>query len=205
MSNSFCIHWPTSSKVRSSNNNEDNWIEEFWERVLQNEGISFSGLNPKWLDRPAMMKIPVTSPAVLGRLKKFVKPYDFVLAPIVNDVDLDEQTEKPILVTRFTKKSEEWLNATYYNVRTGKTCRVTLPFPPSHIPHTRPRSILHSAPHSAHAPTPARPAPGLPHASSPARLPLTAHARASPGPKPAAGAGGGVAEFFPKCITPAPV
>ena len=40
-------------------------------------------------------------------------PYDFVLAPIINNVDLDEQTEKPILVTQFTKKSEEWLNATY--------------------------------------------------------------------------------------------
>lgn len=73
-----------------------------------------------------MMKIPVSSPAVLGRLKNFVKPYDFVLAPIVNDIDLDEQAEKPILITRFTKKSEEWLDATYYNVRTGKTCHVTL-------------------------------------------------------------------------------
>jgi len=73
-----------------------------------------------------MMKIPVTSPAVLGRLKNFVKPYDFVLAPIINDVDLDEQTEKPILVTRFTRKSDEWLNATYYNARTGKTCRIIL-------------------------------------------------------------------------------
>jgi hypothetical protein len=72
------------------------------------------------------MKIPVSSPAVLGRLKNFVKPYDFVLAPIVNDVDLDEQAEKPILITRLTKKSEEWLRAKYYNVRTGKTCRITL-------------------------------------------------------------------------------
>jgi hypothetical protein len=52
-------------------------------------------------------------------------PYDFVLAPIINDVDLDEQTENPIPVTRFTKKSEEWLNATYYNVRTGKIPRVS--------------------------------------------------------------------------------
>lgn len=58
-------------------------------------------------------------------MRNFVKPYDFVLAPIINDVDLDEQTEKPILVTRFTKKSEEWLNTTYYNVRTGKIPRVS--------------------------------------------------------------------------------
>src|SRR5581483_891275 len=50
-----------------------------------------------------MMQIPVTSPAVLGRLKHFAKPYDFVLAPIVNDgcFKLEEQIEKPILITRF--------------------------------------------------------------------------------------------------------
>jgi hypothetical protein len=113
-------------KMRNSKNDEDDWIDEFWEGVLQNEGISFSGLSPQWLDCPAMMKIPVSSPAVLGRLKNFVKPYDFVLAPIINDTDMDEQAEKPILITRFTKKSEEWLGATYYNVRTGKPCRITL-------------------------------------------------------------------------------
>lgn len=114
-------------KIRDRKNDEDHdWIEEFWESVLQNEGISFSGCSPEWLDRPAMMKIPVSSPAVLGRLKNFVKPYDFVLAPIISDTELDEQAEKPILVTRFTKKSEEWLNATYYNVRTGKPCSITV-------------------------------------------------------------------------------
>jgi hypothetical protein len=71
--------------------------------------------------RSPKVRLAITS----SRLKNFVKPYDFVLAPIINDVDLDEQTEKPIPVTRFTKKSEEWLNATYYNVRTGKIPRVS--------------------------------------------------------------------------------
>jgi hypothetical protein len=36
-----------------------------------------------------------------------------------------KKTEKPILVTRFTKHSEEWGTATYYNVRTGEPCRIT--------------------------------------------------------------------------------
>lgn len=60
-----------------------------------------------------MMKIPVSSPAVLGRLKRFVKPYDFVLSPILQAEKLDpeERAEKPILITRFTKHSEEWLGA----------------------------------------------------------------------------------------------
>src|SRR5262249_124278 len=52
---------------------------------------------------------------------------DFVLAPVIRDGDLDsdQQADKPILITRFTKNSEEWENATYYNVRTGETCSIT--------------------------------------------------------------------------------
>jgi len=75
-----------------------------------------------------MMQIPISSPAVLGRLKNFAKPFDFVHAPIVSKsrLGLEKQAEKPILVTRYTKNSAEWLNATYYNVRTGKPCRITL-------------------------------------------------------------------------------
>jgi hypothetical protein len=79
-------------KIRRTNN-DDYWIDEFRESILQNEGISFSGFSPEWLDRPAMMKIPVSSPAVLGRLKNFVKPTIFAVVPIINDIDLDEQAE----------------------------------------------------------------------------------------------------------------
>jgi hypothetical protein len=73
------------------------------------------------------MKIPVSSPAVLGRLKGFCKPYDFVLAPILrNDkLDLEHRAEKPILITQFNKHSDEWVHAIYYNVRTSTKCRIT--------------------------------------------------------------------------------
>jgi hypothetical protein len=57
--------------------------------VLRLDGIRCKGSDPSWLDRPAMMKIPVSSPAVLGRLKGFCKPYDFVLAPILRNDKLD--------------------------------------------------------------------------------------------------------------------
>ena len=73
------------------------------------------------------MRIPVSSPAVLGRLKAFCKPYDFVLAPVIREGDLQmgEEVEKPILVTQFSKNSEEWSTATYHNVRTGETNSIT--------------------------------------------------------------------------------
>ncbi len=88
---------------------EDQFAVEFWQKVLQNEGVSFKNSDPEWLDYPAMMKVPVSSPAVLGRLKEFCKPYDFVLAPVIRDgaLDLDEQADKPILITRFTKDPAE--------------------------------------------------------------------------------------------------
>ena len=107
---------------------DDDWIKEAWGYVLQLAGIKSCGAPPEWLNRPAMMRIPVSSPAVLGRLKHFVKPFDFVLAPIVNDglLDLDENSERPTLVTRFTKNSYDWMSAEYFNVRNGEKCRITL-------------------------------------------------------------------------------
>ena len=112
---------------RQRDKDEEQFVDAFWQCVLQNEGISHKREEPKWLELPAMMKIPVSSPAVLGRLKDFCKPYDFVLAPVVRDGDLnlDAKADKPILVTRFTKASEEWPTATYFNVRTGKPSRIT--------------------------------------------------------------------------------
>jgi len=61
----------------------DEFAAAFWRKVLQNEGIALKTDEPHWLNRPAMMRIPVSSPAVLGRLKAFCKPYDFVLAPVI--------------------------------------------------------------------------------------------------------------------------
>ena len=56
------------------NKDEDQSVVAFWQSVLQNEGISLKRDEPDWLDRPAVMRIPVSSPAVLGRLKEFCKP-----------------------------------------------------------------------------------------------------------------------------------
>ena len=83
---------------------------------------------------------------MLGRLKGFCKPYDFVLAPILRSDKLkpEERAEKPILITRFNKHSDEWLDATYYDVRTGKKCRITVgDREKGRIPVKTYREILH--------------------------------------------------------------
>ena len=112
---------------RTGDDHGDEFAVAFWRKVLQNEGIALTTDEPDWLDRPAMMRIPVSSPAVVGRLKEFCKPYDFVLAPVIRegDLQLPEEAEKPILVTRFNKNSDEWSGATYYNVRSGEPCSIT--------------------------------------------------------------------------------
>ena len=107
---------------------EPDWMKTAWQYVLRLDHVLPDGPEPPWLDRPAMMKIPVSSPAVLGRLKGFCKPFHFVLAPILRSEKLDpeKRAEKPILITRFNKHSDEWLDATYYNVRTGEECGITV-------------------------------------------------------------------------------
>src|SRR5205807_281331 len=49
-----------SPKIRKTD--EDDWIKEAWGYVLQLEGIKCCGSKPDWLNRPAMMRIPVSSP-----------------------------------------------------------------------------------------------------------------------------------------------
>jgi len=120
-------------------------METAWRYVLLIDDVLRDGTEAAWLDYPAMMKIPVSSPAVLGRLKGFVKPYDFVLAPILltDKLEPEERAEKPILITRFTKHSEEWLGAVYYNVRNGKECRITISDRKGRIRVKTYRQILH--------------------------------------------------------------
>jgi hypothetical protein len=129
-----------------ASSDEPDWMESAWRYILRLDHILWDGEDPAWLDRPAMMKIPVSSPAVLGRLKGFCKPFDFVLAPILrgDKLEPEERADKPILITRFNKHSDEWLDATYYNVRTGKKSRITVgDRKKGRIPVKTYREILH--------------------------------------------------------------
>ena len=100
--------------MSSASSGEPDWMKTAWQYVLRLDHVLPDGPEPPWLDRPAMMKIPVSSPAVLGRLKGFCKRFHFVLAPILRSEKLDpeERAEKPILTTRFNKRSDDWLDLT---------------------------------------------------------------------------------------------
>jgi hypothetical protein len=99
--------------------NED-WMVDAWKYVLQVDGDSFISSEPDWLDYPAMMKIPVSSPAVLGRLKGFCKPYDFVRAPIIPTV-----TRTVIWPCRVKPKNPFSSHDSQSILRNGSTIRIT--------------------------------------------------------------------------------
>lgn len=78
---------------------EPDWMQTAWRYILRLDGVPCGGSDPAWLDYPAMMKIPVSSPAVLGRLKGFCKPFDFVLTPILRRDKLDPEDYKAKVYT----------------------------------------------------------------------------------------------------------
>lgn len=81
--------------MSAASSDERDWMETAWQYDLRLDHVLRDGADPPWLDRPAMMKIPVSSPAVLGRLKGFCKPFDFVLAPILRSDKLDPTLFRP--------------------------------------------------------------------------------------------------------------
>ena len=58
------------------------WIFEAWHWVLEGE-VATPRPNPDWFSIPAMMRMTVSTPAVLGMLKGFTKPFNFIHVPLM--------------------------------------------------------------------------------------------------------------------------
>jgi len=84
---------------------------------------------PAWLDIPAMMRIVVTTPHVLGRVNYFTRPFNFLFCPLIDPVagypaNVDPKNFTPI--TSFTRKRKQWSQAECTNVHDGKVYRLAL-------------------------------------------------------------------------------
>ena len=68
-------------------------------------------IRPSVAGSPRHDEDPGLVPSRARTTQEIVKPYDFVLAPILqtDDLDTEQRAEKPILITRFTYHSDEWL------------------------------------------------------------------------------------------------
>ena len=66
------------------------------------------------------MRMTVSTPAVLGILKRYTRPFNFVLVPLLFQHSGPRGGSKLNLVMPFSKHRSEWLNSMATDTRTGK-------------------------------------------------------------------------------------
>jgi hypothetical protein len=106
------------------------WIVEAWGHILEKHFRTSS--NPEcalaseklWFENlPAVMRIRVTSPIVLEALRErdsnAAKPYNFAISPI-----LVERIPNCTLISRFSKRPEDWTSQEYTEIHSGQTVRL---------------------------------------------------------------------------------
>jgi hypothetical protein len=107
----------------TGNDDSKDWINEAWHEILEGQGIATPRSTPDYYDLPAMMRLAVTTPAVLGMLKGFTRPNNFVLMPLAfptYDRNGKRQEKGPTLIMQFSKDRNSWANAVAFDTRTGK-------------------------------------------------------------------------------------
>lgn len=109
----------------------DDWIREVWRWLLQAAGVAVPKSTPPWFAIPAMMRITVSTPAILGMLKGFTRPFNFVQVPLISRrVHSDGKGGYiPSLIMPFSKHRELWLGTKAIDTQTGKRYSITLTDP----------------------------------------------------------------------------
>jgi hypothetical protein len=83
---------------------------------------------PEWFGIPAMMRMTVSTPAVLGLLKGFTKPFNFVHIPLLfpNLYPAGKDASSFGLMMPFSKHREEWLKTKATDTHSGKQFSISL-------------------------------------------------------------------------------
>jgi hypothetical protein len=106
---------------------ESDWISQGWHWVLEGE-VAAPRPVPEWFKIPAMMRTTVSTPAVLGLLKGFTKPFNFVHVPLLfpNLYPAGKDASSFGLVMPFSKHRSEWLNTKATDTHSGKQYSISL-------------------------------------------------------------------------------
>jgi hypothetical protein len=99
---------------------QDDWLFEAWYWLLQGK-IARPRPAPTWFRYPAMMRVTVSTPAVLGKLKGYTKPFNFVLAPILFRDSLSKDDSNLNLIMPFSTHQDEWLDVPALDIDRGTT------------------------------------------------------------------------------------
>lgn len=113
---------------------QDKWAEVLWALILS-EALGIPHDRPSWLDLPAVMKVPIGTPAIFrGFLKRFndipyterIKPFGFLLACQVSRFGRAGPTSKKFhLFAPFSKDPESWATKVWTDSYSGEDFGVT--------------------------------------------------------------------------------
>jgi hypothetical protein len=106
---------------------EGDWVLEGWRWVLEGE-VATPRPVPEWFSVPAMMRMTVSTPAILGMLKGFTRPYNFVYVPLMfqNLYPAGKDPSNFGLIMPFSKRREDWLNTKATDTHSGKQYSIGL-------------------------------------------------------------------------------
>jgi len=106
---------------------QSDWILEAWHWVLEGE-VATPRPAPEWFRVPAMMRITVSTPAILGMLKGFTKPFNFVHVPLLfpSLYPVGKDPSNFGLIMPFSKHREQWLNTKANDTHSGKPYSIAL-------------------------------------------------------------------------------
>lgn len=115
--------------VEKRDKDDPHWTFEAWDWMLRQE-LGLPHRTPSWVDLPAMMRIVLSTPHVLGRLDHSTRPYNFLFCPLIDPVAGYPAKVDPnddcTPITAFTKDRKRWAKAECINVRDGKRYRLSL-------------------------------------------------------------------------------
>jgi hypothetical protein len=106
---------------------QSDWVLQGWHWVLEGE-VATPHSAPEWFAIPAMMRMTVSTPAVLGLLKGFTKPFNFVHVPLLfpNLYPAGKDASTFGLIMPFSKHKSGWLNTKATDTHSGKQYSISL-------------------------------------------------------------------------------
>ena len=83
---------------------------------------------PEWFSIPAMMRMTVSTPAVLGMLKGFTKPFNFIHVPLLfpSLYPVGKDHSNFSLIMPFSKHRDRWLDTKAIDVHSGERYSIAL-------------------------------------------------------------------------------
>jgi hypothetical protein len=106
---------------------QSDWVLQGWHWVLEGE-VATPRPAPGWFKFPAMMRTTVSTPAVLGLLKGFTKPFNFVHVPLLfpNLYPAGKDSSNFGLIMPFSKHRSKWLKTKATDTHSGKQYSISL-------------------------------------------------------------------------------